>query len=431
MGTKIYKIDLKRSLLMGRAEWSADGRYLPEVDPHTKAKHKILEEYIENLIITLYGKGRYGVTTFTFIDAFCGGGMYRDPETGELWEGSPIRIIRAVQKGFAKSRRKYPLNVNYIFMDSNKNHLDCLRNYSIPKAELGGIAASEQCLFEHGEFEDRINWLIFTVSTRKGHSLFLLDPFGWTQVSMESIRKINSLPGSEIIYTYMIDFIARFIEQRNDVQFRNFQNVLEAEGYYLRATPSNIETVGEQCYLRNESMKLFRERGKAKYVFTFSLISRGNHRVLYYLMHMSNNLTALEVIKESFWKENTLDYEYYFELYGYGFRSADYYQESQLKLRFDINKDSDEFCIDKLENDIGKLIEENLEGISFRDISHRTMERNPASRKHYTEYLNRRRNAQEFEVLRKDQVLTGSNILFQRGDIVRVARTKQLFLFDL
>ena len=174
---------------MSQAEWSADGGTLPTVDPHTKAKHKILEEYIENLIATLYGKGRYGVTNFTFVDAFCGGGMYRDPEAQDEWEGSPIRIIRAVQKGYEKSKRQYPLNVKYIFMDSRKAHLDCLKNYSLPAAGLENIAASGNCVFEHGNFEDLINWLILAVSSHKGHSLFLLDPFGWTQVSMASIRK--------------------------------------------------------------------------------------------------------------------------------------------------------------------------------------------------------------------------------------------------
>jgi three-Cys-motif partner protein len=415
---------------MGQAKWSADGTDLPTVDPHTKAKHKILEEYIENLIITLYGKGRYGVTTFTFVDAFCGGGMYRDPESPEEWEGSPMRMIRAVLRGYEKSKRQYPLDVKYIFMDSEKDHLDCLKNYSLAKAGLEEIAGSENCIFEHGNFEERIDWLILSVDNRKGHSLFLLDPFGWTQVSMSSIRKINSLSGSEIIYTYMIDYIARFIELRNDSQFNNFQNILEADNYYLNANPGNLEYFGEQCYLRDESMRLFRERGNARYVFTFSLIPRGKYRVLYYLMHMSSNLTALEVVKDSFWKENTLDYEYCFEVYGYGFRSADYYQEGQLELQFDINKGSNEFCIDKLDRDVGRLIEHSEEGIRFRDISNQTMEKNPANRRHYAQYLNRRRDAVEFEVIRKGKILTESRIIFQRNDIIRSTQYKQLiFVF--
>lgn len=414
---------------MSRAKWSADGAILPTVDPHTKAKHKILEEYIENLVITLYGKGRYGVTTFTFIDAFCGGGMYKDPDTQKEWEGSPLRIIRAVQRGYEKSRRQYPMNVKYIFMDSDEEHLACLKNYSLPKAGLEELAASENCVLEYGSFEDLIDWLILTVDSRKGHSLFLLDPFGWTQVSMASIRKINSLTGSEIIYTYMIDYIARFIELRNDSQFTNFQNILEADGYYLEADPSELESFGEQCYLRDQSMQLFRERGNARYVFTFSLIPRGK-RVLYYLMHMSSNLTALEVVKESFWKENTLEYEYCFEVYGYGFRSADYYQEGQLELQFDITKESNEFCIDKLDRDVGKLIEANKDGVRFRDISNQTVEKNPASRKHYNQYLNRRRNNKEIEVIRKGEILTERRIIFQRNDIIRPTQYKQLFLLD-
>jgi three-Cys-motif partner protein len=356
---------------MSRAKWNANGENLPIVDAHTQAKHKILEEYVENLIITLYGKGRYGVTTFTFVDAFCGGGMYRVPGTGELWEGSPSRIIKAVERGYEKSQRHYPLDVQYIFMDSEKEHIECLRKYALPESGLEKIAASSQCVFEHGEFEERADWLILKVDLRKGHSLFFLDPFGWTQVSMQSIRKINLLSGSEIVYTYMIDFMARFIEQRHETQRGNFRDVLEAEDYYLEAKSDQIDTIHGQCYLRNESMRLFREKGKAKRVFTFALISRGERRVLYYLIHMSGNQTALEVIKDSFWKENTLDYQYYFELYGHGFRSVDFYQQDQITLRFDISRGSDSFCIDKLDGDVGKMIRTNVDGVTFKQVTSR------------------------------------------------------------
>jgi len=57
--------------------WSADGMYVPNLEPHTAAKHLIIDKYIENLVITLYGKARYGETKFTFIDGFSGGGIYK------------------------------------------------------------------------------------------------------------------------------------------------------------------------------------------------------------------------------------------------------------------------------------------------------------------------------------------------------------------
>ncbi|NEO99015.1 MAG: three-Cys-motif partner protein TcmP [Symploca sp. SIO2E9] len=320
-----------------QAKWSTDGIYIPYIDPHTKAKHQILEEYIKNLIFTLYGKGRYGVTKFTFIDGFCGGGIYNDKDNNNHWYGSPIKIIKAVREGYVKSRRQFRLDVKFIFIEKKQDHLDCLKNYAMPNAGLEELVDEhihefnsefgtrlEQCEFRCGEFEDLVNECLFKVDIRKGHSFFLLDPFGWTDVSMESIRKINSLAGSEILYTYMIDFIKRFLSERYGKQKHGFQEILEADGYYESANLANLDRTGQQWYLRNESMKLFRERGQAKYVFTFSLIPRGEVIVLYYLMHLSKNLTALEVIKESFWEENNLDYQYCFEVYGHGFRTADF-----------------------------------------------------------------------------------------------------------
>lgn len=123
-------------LKLSKPEWSADGSDIPVIDPHTKAKHQIIEKYIENIIVTLYAKGRRGETTFTLIDGFCGGGMYEDCDNDTEWEGSPIKMIQAVRRGYKNSRRKYSLNVKFIFIDSSQNHLECLKNYSMPKAGL-------------------------------------------------------------------------------------------------------------------------------------------------------------------------------------------------------------------------------------------------------------------------------------------------------
>ncbi len=425
-----------------QASWSADGSQLPSIDPHTKAKHQILETYLENLIFTLYGKGRYGETIFTFIDGFCGGGMYDDKDNNIEWEGSPIRIIKAIREGYKKSKRKYDLNVKFIFIDNNQEHLDCLKNYSMPKAGLGELVNQqsheyngefgklvEECEFSCSEFENLVNECVWKVDIRKGHSFFFLDPFGWTDVSMKSIRKIQSLKGSEILYTYMIDYLKRFIIGKQGQDEITFNKLLEAEGYYESADLSRLDKIGEQCYLRNESMRLFRDKGKSKYVFTFSLIPKGDVRVLYYLMHLSKNLTALEVIKESFWQENNLGFQYYFDLYGYGFKTSDFYEEKQLSLMFDITKNSYDFCIEKLDKELRELIHNNGEGIEFREICHETMERNPASREHYTRYINILRNDKEIEVWRKGKIVTGSKIILQRNDIIKETGIKQLSFF--
>ena len=421
-------------------KWSADGSNIPTIDPHTKSKHQIIEKYIENLIYTLYEKTRFGETTFTFIDGFCGGGMYKDGS--DDWEGSPIKLIKAVRKAHQKSKRIYsqPLNVKFIFIDSKKNHLSCLKNYSMIKANLGELVDEqphtfnegygdriEQCEFLQGEFEKLVKSCILTVETRRGHSFFLLDPFGWTDVSMRTIRDLNNLRGSEILYTYMISYIKRFLLERYTTLKSAFEEVLEADGYYENANLEDTST-GEQCYLRDQTVKLFIERGKSEYVFTFALIPKGESNVLYYLLHLSKNLTALEVIKDCFDLENNLDYQYHYEIYGYGLKTADYYNQNQISLQLNITKDSYEVCMDKLDRDVGDLIRKNPEGISFGEIKKRTMVLNPANRRLYNEYINRYIDYKEIEVWRKDKLLSSKRVTLQKNDIIKLPQKYQISL---
>jgi three-Cys-motif partner protein len=394
-----------------QAKWSADGSSIPSIDIHTEAKHQILEEYIENLIITLYGKARYGETTFTFIDGFCGGGIYQKDHN--YWEGSPIRIMKAVRSGYLKSKRKLTLNVKFIFIDNKKAHLSCLKNYSMDKfgfgelideqphdfnSELGKLV--EQCEFILDEFEAKVAYCTYTVSRRKGHSFFLLDPFGWSDISMSSIRTINSLPGSEILYTYMIRELKRFIIGKHGKDAITFNRLLEADGYYESVNLKRLNEIDEQRYLRNESLRLFREKGKVQYAHTFSLIPKGYIVVLYYLMHFSQNLTALQVMRETLWKYNGLYHLFEFEVYGFGIKTVDEYKKDR-RLDFSIEGTLDNFesCIDILEKDLGSIIRENHEGNYFSKICHDTIQLNPASKKHYKYYINRLLRDKEIEIL--------------------------------
>jgi three-Cys-motif partner protein len=412
---------------MSTLDWSADGSLIPVIDPHTKAKHLIIEKYVEDLIITLYGKGRRGVDTFTFIDGFCGGGIYEDPESQDKWFGSPVRLIKAVKAGYEKAKRAYPINLKFIFIDSKQNHLDCLRNQVMPQAGLEEIAKSDICEFYCGSFESYVDYCVLTADLRKGHSFFLLDPQGWTDVSIQSIRKITSMKKSEILYTFMIDPIIRFIAQRDQNLRRGFEDILEADGYYQQADPSQINSIGMQCYIREESMRVFREKGKAKRVFSFAAVPKGDTRVFYYLLHISKNLTALEVMKDSFWEENTLGYEYFFNVYGHGFRTLDYYERNQTRLRFDIDKSKDQECIDMLDRDLGRILESHPDGIMYREVSEKTMELNPARRSHYDKYINQLREDQLIEVVHDGKVITGKSPKLGRKDIIRRSRVTQLF----
>lgn len=424
-----------------KAKWSADGSSIPSIDIHTEAKHQIIEEYVENLIITLYGKARYGETTFTFIDGFCGGGIYQ--KDNNYWEGSPIRIMKAVRSGYLKSKRQLTLNVKFIFIDNKKAHLSCLKYHSMSKFGFGKLIDEqlhefnsefgklvEQCEFITDEFEAQVSYCALTVSRRKGHSFFLLDPFGWSDISMKSIRTINSIPGSEILYTYMIRELKRFVLGKHGKEAITFNKLLEAKNYYESVNLKRLNEIDEQRYLRNESLRLFREKGKVQYAHTFSLIPKGYIVVLYYLMHFSQNLTALQVMRETLWKYNGLSHLFEFEVYGFGIKTVDEYKRDE-KLDFPIEGTLDNFeaCIDILDKDLGSIIRGNYEGNYFRQICHNSIQQNPASKKHYKYYINRLLKDKEIEIIRNGKIVKGEKIDIRNNDIIRGTGNKQLYFF--
>lgn len=367
--------------------------------------------------------------------------MYRHGDS--LWEGSPLRMIKAVREGYRRANRTYPLDVQFIFIDEKHKHLNCLRHYAMAQADLeeltdekehkfpGEMALlTERCEFLPGKFEDRVDYCINVAKKRKGHVFFLLDPFGWTDVSMASIRKINSLRKVEILYTFMIDWIWRFVKERHENLKSAFQDVLEADGYYnldeLKGFGlDSINRIGKQCYLRNESMRLFRNRGNAERVITFSMIgNKYDYRALYYLIHMSKNHRALEVMKGSFWQINNLESQYYFEVHGYGFKPVNFYEENQMTLKFDITKDKDEYCVEKLDPQLRHLIDKD--GITYKQIRGKTMELNPASVEHYQQYINKLRESSEILVVRNGKITKAKDL--ENKDIIKLTGKKQLSL---
>jgi three-Cys-motif partner protein len=429
-------------------KWSDDGRNIPDIEPHTKTKHLLIEQYVTDLIYTLYGTVfPHGTDTFTFVDGFSGGGIYNDRESHNSWYGSPIRLINAVREGYLKSQRTNALNVRFIFIEKNKEHLQCLKNVGMSQAGFGQLLDEEphtfttefpkgigerieQCEFISDEFESKVNYCVFQAEQRKGHSLFFLDPYGWSDVSMESFRTINRLNKSEIIYTFMINFIKRFIYDPKWKGRTTFEQILETEGYFDINHFKSLDTFGEQAEFRNELIRLFRDKGNAKKIITFAMMPRNEHRVLYYLIHICNHLRGLEVMNDGSWKFNNLDCQYHYDIYGLGFKSALFYAENQLSLQLDINQDSEINCINKLSQDLDSLINNYPDGISFKMLCEKTMELNPATRKHYCKYLQLLQDAKEIEIVSKGKTIKiTEKTKLQNSDIIR--KSHQQTLFDL
>lgn len=411
--------------------WVADGSHLPDVEPHTKAKHRLVEEYIQNWIVTLCGNNMGKRKKVMIIDGFCGGGMYRDPDNGEMWAGSPIRIVRAVEKGLErvkkeKSKPDYELNAKYIFIDSDKNHLDSLKIHMIGNGLDSYLNDSEKCELIHGEFDQKLDNILLEAKKSKCSSFFLLDPFGYTDVSMRNMRDIIDLKKSEILYTFMIEFVIRFLKERDGKLKKAFEKVLEADGYYEVETQFD-NTPAQQEYLKNQTLNLFRKRTNADFVYGFSLL-HNQSIVKYYLIHLASSVVAQRVMKSAMWAQNNLDFlcQHHDNVYGMGHKSIYYYEDRNFPRLFDVKETNTQACIEKLDEDLMPLIYSG-EGIQFSDLELQTIQRNPATIKHYAEFVNQQREAKEIQVIRDGKITTSKQV--KPTDIILRTKYMQPKLF--
>ncbi|MES0489501.1 MAG: three-Cys-motif partner protein TcmP [Leptospirales bacterium] len=409
---------------MAKDDWSPDGTMLPTLEEHTRKKHEVVEQYIHDWVVTLCSNHVGQSSTLTIIDAFCGGGIYEDPKNESNWLGSPIRFMNSVAKAlhFVQTQKGKPgfiLDVHFIFADSNKNHLDCLRK-QIKDNNLEHHLINKTCTLIEGEFLTIFDRLINVVETRKGHSFFFIDPYGYTDYSMANIRRIMSIRNSEVLVNYMLDFIQRFLKKRDQQMQHSLGDLLEAGNYYRDLGKHNHLVRSRQSYLRNETIRLFREKALVKYAYSFGMITDGQ-AVKYYLIHLANNPTAQKVIKDALWFHNNI-YQYQYEIFGLSFK-VPLEDEELMGNLFNINEDDDAVVQDRLQPKIMDFVAGYERGISFRELHTLTMQENPASTKHYQEFLAKMRDyTRDIEILRDGKTTKAKNI--QANDIIKRSNQK-------
>lgn len=401
-------------------DWAADGSELPSIEPYAKAKHLVLQEYVKNWIEVICGHGKHSKTTVTLVDGFCGGGLYKDGQ--QLWEGSPLRMIRMVEEGIKNVKeRKYQheLDAKFIFIDDNIEHTDCLR-LQLKEAGLGHYLYSGKCEIVTDEFAKCLGKCIDEVKTRKGYSFFFLDPFG-LEVYPAIVRQIISLGKSEILFTHMLSGLVRILSDRDEKYRKIFQD-FEADEYY-RNMPPKKEFLKRQAYLRNQGMLLYRQEGSVRHAWTFAIM-KDLKTVYYYLIHLSSNPTALDVMKKTLWKYNNLEYQFHYGVYGLGFRELEYYDKNLTIYK--IEEENIRTCLENLNEQLMPILSQNEDGILFQEIFEMTIDENPATSDQYMKLFHQLRIEKEIKVIRDGKITMAKQM--RPGDIIIKAKDKPLWI---
>lgn len=412
---------------MAKSQWSADGSIIPQLELHTEKKHEILKNYLRDWVITLCANHRLNEKTITIVDCFCGGGIYR--KGNELKKGSPFLILDAISEGLHEVRTNrgkpdFKLDYKVIQIEGDRDHFESLRRQSQALGYEPDVAAGriEQI---NSQFDLVFDYCIKSVAARRGASFFFVDPFGYTQYTIDQIDRILRIKQSEVLLTFMMESITRFLYS-DDGQTRSVINEkLKAEGYFREQPRSDEHWKGKEHYFHNETNRLFRDKTNTRFLYSFGLMANRNN-VKYYLIHFSNNSTAALVLKHSLWEHNNqyLEFRYDGGMEGFKYLARGDI-EGALEL-FDINEANRENCLLFLNR---KYMEQDSifrRGVQLRQLHDLIANDNPADRDIINDWLVRLRSEGDIKVVRDGKITRSKAI--RSSDVIHMA-PKQLFLF--
>ncbi len=259
------------------------GRITWPIEDHTVAKHRLLESYLGAWLPILASWSE----ALNYIDGFAGPGEY---DAGE--EGSPIIALRTATEHKLTIQAK----ISFLFIESDSRraeHLQSLLRERFPKLPAGWGVNVEAASF------DRSVSSILDEFEKQGASLAptlaFVDPFGFSEFPMGTLRRILANPSCEVFVTFMSGFVSRFLEPDRGPAL----DALFGCSDWNKAR--NLESQERIDFLvRLYERQLGTGLTKA-YVRSFEIQGRSN-RPLYHLVFATTNIRGLEQMKEAMFR---------------------------------------------------------------------------------------------------------------------------------
>lgn len=285
-----------------------------EAEPHTIAKHRILISYLQAWapIMSRYLK-KVGTTEqrLLFVDGFAGPGIYANGH-----DGSPVLSLNAILDHTVK----LPVPLRFVFIEEVQDRYNILKKkIDSLNEEIYKSDSIDKVSVQQGDCESILNpWLDKYDEKGKdlGPAFFFLDQFGYSDVSMDLIKRILKHQYCEV-FTYLNwANLNRFIsdETKSATITRTFggnqwQKVLQLKHNH-RAS-----------FMLNLYRDTLKKKAGARYVWYFAMGDKYD-KLIYWLFFCTNSLRGLQEMKKAMSKVDTSG----------GFRFSDKDNPTQLHL---------------------------------------------------------------------------------------------------
>ena len=313
----------------------------PPIDPHSQVKHQIVQRYLERYVQVLMSNYVIDKLTLSIVDGFAGGGEYSSDDGSEFYEGSPLIALRTIQEqeallnvGRIKQRR---IDAKYYFVEKLKPHFDYLKHLlgaRLPSERFG----NDVFLFKNA-FLNVVDTLIRDIRQRAGgeRAIFLLDQYAYDQVPAHLLKKIfTEVKGAEVILTFNVDSLISFLSDtkisRQKLDELGLSKYIDWNS--LQALKDQGPKVWRAAIQRNLARGLVESSGARHYTI-FYITPLGSTPWTYWLVHLSNNYKARDVMMELHW-EMANHFSHYLEpdIYNLGYQAN---SDSNVKRQFDFD----------------------------------------------------------------------------------------------
>lgn len=249
---------------------------------HTKAKHDILRRYLGAWFPIMATQS----PKIVYIDGFAGPGSYTGGE-----EGSPIIALRTI----VEHQANITSEVFLWFIEERRDRFEHLENIVSDFA----IPSNVKVFLAHGEFDKELSAVLDRVDAKGWRivpTFVFVDPFGWTGIPFDIIKRIMANPRCEVLISFMYEHVNRFITHPD--QPENVDSLFGTD--HWRAIENCASPQDRLRFIHD----LYRDQltGDAGIAFvkSFEMIDSGN-RTEYFLFHGTNSLRGLELMKDAMW----------------------------------------------------------------------------------------------------------------------------------
>lgn len=284
---------------------------LPELGQHSSAKHNIYSDYIDRYIATLSKRHVQSKLKMTIIDGFCGGGLYTQDQ--KVVDGSPLRLLSAVDAARAHlhvERPHFDLDVDFVFVDSNRNHVEFLREELIKRGHCDALGSNIKLVTS--AFEDAVDVILAGIRAkgRAHHSLFFLDQYGWSDVRLATVRRImTELENPEVVMTFMVDALINLLHDKtSSLSALAAINYKRSDVRELLDLKNKYGHKGWKAAIQNTVYRHIQSCTGAEFYTPFFVHPPESHRD-YWLIHLSKHHKAREEMGQVFWSTtNTMEH---------------------------------------------------------------------------------------------------------------------------